>query len=65
LAASYRSYEGLADGLKTGIVVKLPKLRTKKEDSTFGGTEVGIDVPYNRIPLLIKEVNLHRKNIAW
>jgi len=52
LAASYRSYEGQADDLKTGIVVKLPKLRTKEEGSSrFAGPEVGSDVPYHRFKI--------------
>ena len=60
----YRSYERLADDLKKGVVMKLPKLRTKEEALRFAGPGVGGDVPYHRTPKLIKEVNIHRKSIG-
>ena len=59
----YRSYKALADDLKKGIVMKLPKLRTKEDRMRFvdlGSLSI-IDVPDRRILKLIREVNYHRK----
>jgi hypothetical protein len=60
----YRSYEALANALKSGILMKLPKLTTKEEALRFANPTVGGDVPYYRIPNLVKEVNVHRKKIG-
>ena len=60
----YRSYEALADNLKKGIVMKLPKIRTREDALRFTSPDVGPDVPYQRIPVLIREINVHSKRIG-
>jgi hypothetical protein len=60
----YTSYEALADALKKGIVMKLPKLKTREEALRFADPGVGGDVPYHRIFNLVREVNAHRKKIG-
>jgi hypothetical protein len=60
----YTSYEALADALKNGIVMKLPKVRTKEEALRFADPGVGGDIPHYRISNLVREVNVHRKNIG-
>jgi hypothetical protein len=62
----YRSYERLADDLKKGIVMKLPKLRTKEESMrSVDLSDLSIiDVPHHKIPRLIRQVNVHRKSVG-
>jgi hypothetical protein len=62
----YRSYEALAAAFKKGIVMKLPKLRTKEEAMRFVDLSFlsVIDVPDHRIPRLIRQVNSHRKSVG-
>ena len=61
----YASYEGLADALKNGIVMKLPKLKTKEEEMKLSlGYLSAIDVPYERIPKLVQHLNAYRKTIG-
>ncbi len=62
----YATAEGLADALKKGIVMKLPKLRAKEEamryvDLSFLSI---IDVPNRSIPKLVRQVNIHRRTVG-
>jgi hypothetical protein len=62
----YTSYEALADALKNGIVMKLPKVRTKEEALRFAnpGSLSIIDVPNYRILNLMREINVHHKKLG-
>jgi hypothetical protein len=62
----YKSYEALADALKRGIVMKLPKLKTKEEALRFAnpGSLSIIDVPHYSILNLMREIDMHRKKIG-
>lgn len=56
------SFGSTAEALKTGSVIKLPKLKTKEELRRFTslGSLVG-QVPYERIPNLVRVVNIQSK----
>ena len=58
------SFEGLADALKKGIVVKLPKLKTKEETRHFANLASLPDFPNERLPNLVHQVNIHRKSLG-
>lgn len=62
----YRSYERLAEDLRNGIVVKLPRLGTKEDSmrSVSLADLAIIDVPHHKIPRLIRQVNVHRKSVG-
>jgi hypothetical protein len=62
----YKTYEQLADDLRTGIIMKLPKLRTKEDLLSFVDlADLSIiDVPHQKIPQLIRQVNVHRKSVG-
>jgi hypothetical protein len=62
----YSTYESLAEALKKGIVIKLPRLKTKEEARHFSGVDSlsVIDVRSDRIPKLFQQVNAHRKAIG-
>ena len=60
----FQSYEALADALKKGIVMKLPKQSTREEVLSVTGPPVSGVVPFYSIPELVREVNVHRKKIG-
>jgi hypothetical protein len=62
----YATSEGLARDLQSGIVMKLPKLKTREEARRF--TDVGslsvIGVRSDRLPKLFHEVNAQRRALG-
>jgi hypothetical protein len=62
----YRSYEALADALEKGLVMKLPKLRTREEALRFARPASFLSpvVPKYSIFNLTREINVHRKKIG-
>jgi hypothetical protein len=62
----YRSYEALADDLKKGIVMRLPKLRTREEALRFADpASLDIpDVPKYSVFNLMREINAHVEKLG-
>jgi hypothetical protein len=53
------------EALKTGPVIKLPRLKTKEEARHFTGLGLlGGEAPYDRIPNLLRVVNIQRKMLG-
>jgi len=56
-----------ADALSKGATIKLPKLKTDKEQKNFAGLplEVSPGVPRESIPQLLRVVNMQRKMVGY
>ena len=56
------NFGSIAEALKTGPVIKLPKLKTQEELRTFSSFySFAAGVPYEKSPNLVRVVNIQRK----
>jgi len=64
----FNSSTDLAEALKKGATIKLPKLKTKEELVRFadrGAFAFPPDVPSQHISNLIRAINVQRKNLGF
>lgn len=64
----FRDVYGIAEGLKPGALVKLPKLKTQEELRKFACSscvELAADVPPEKVPNLLRLINVHIKKAGF